>query len=189
MFRRCNYADNNNYRAVLVLLKTKCGGKALLLLALGILFPEKQVSSYSPPSNVSGTTYYSVVLDPNVVSCNNTSASVAVIINPLPTASITGNNGPVCSGDDATFNLTGTANARVTYTINSGSNQTISLNGSGTATIYEYDVTSDQTLDLVSVENTATGCSQNVPGSSTVTVTPDKYHLALFRNRANRGLC
>ncbi len=150
--------------------------------------PGETSSSYSPPSNVSGTTYYSVVLDPNVVSCNNTSASVAVIINPLPTASITGNNGPVCSGDDATFNLTGTANATVTYTINSGSNQTISLNGSGTATIYEYDVTSDQTLDLVSVESTATGCSQNVTGSSTVTVTPTNT-ISLYSGTEPTEVC
>ncbi|MGL2988588.1 hypothetical protein ACSVH5_13480, partial [Flavobacterium sp. RSSA_27] len=68
-------------------------------------------------------------------SCTQTlSGSSTVTVNPLPTASISSNNGPICSGANATFTLTGTSGAVVTYNINGGSNTTVTLTG-GTATV------------------------------------------------------
>ena len=129
--------------------------------------------TYSPPS-LSSTTYYRIeAVNTGDPSCGTVVSNVLEItVNPLPTASITGNNGDICSGDDATFNLSGTANATVTYSINSGANQTISLDGSGTATVTISGATADQILELISVENSTTGCSQNISGSSPVTVNP-----------------
>jgi len=109
----------------------------------------------------------------NAGGCNAASAtsSIATTVNPLPTASISGNNGPICSGANATFTLTGTTDAVVTYNINGGSNTTATLTG-GTATVTITGATSNQTLNLVSINNPSTSCNQSLSGSSTVTVNP-----------------
>lgn len=85
----------------------------------------------------------------------------------LPTASISSNNGPVCYGEDASFTLTGTSGATVTYNINGGSNATTVLTG-GTSTVTVTGATADQTLNLVSITDGT--CSQSLSGNSTVTV-------------------
>ena len=110
------------------------------------------------------------VTNPTTLCSQVLTDSFTVTVNPLPMASISGNNGPViCSGTNATFTLTGTADAVVTYNINSGSNTTATLTG-GTATITIANATQTQTLTLVSVTNPATTCSQTLSGSSTVTI-------------------
>ncbi|MBD0375824.1 MAG: T9SS type A sorting domain-containing protein, partial [Flavisolibacter sp.] len=84
-------------------------------------------------------------------------------------ASITGNNGPVCSGSNAEFYLSGTSNAVVTYSLDGGTTtRTASLSGEGTATVTISAVTSDVTLALVSVTDGTN--TENLSGSSTVTV-------------------
>ncbi|WP_261793676.1 PKD domain-containing protein, partial [Psychroserpens burtonensis] len=57
----------------------------------------------------------------------------------------------ICDGDDAVFNITGTANASVTYTINGGAVQTVVLDGTGNATVTITAPTADQTLNLIDV--------------------------------------
>jgi hypothetical protein len=84
-----------------------------------------------------------------------------------PTANISGNNGPLCSGEDVEFYLSGTSNATVIYNINGDSNSTINLT-SGSATLTVSNVTTSQTLNLVSVNDGT--CSQSLSESSTVTV-------------------
>lgn len=86
------------------------------------------------------------------------------------TASIVSNNGPVCSGSNAVFTLTGTPNATVTYTINGGSSQNATLDGSGAATITINGATAAQTLALVSASNE--NCSFALTGTSTINITP-----------------
>jgi hypothetical protein len=102
-------------------------------------------------------------------SCNQSlSGSSTVTVNPLPTASISGNNGPtLCSGSDITFSLTGTSGAVVTYNLNGGSNTTVTLTG-GTATVTVSAATATQTLNLVSVTDGT--CPATLSGSSTVSV-------------------
>lgn len=103
-------------------------------------------------------------------TCNTTTcASGTISVNPLPTANISGDNGPLCAGDGAVFNLTGTAGAVVTYKVNSGSEQTIALTG-GVATISINNVNDDQVLTLVSITNGT--CGQNLNTTSTITVNP-----------------
>ena len=120
---------------------------------------------YAKPS--ASTTY---TASATIGSCTKTATSV-ITVNPLPTASISGNNGPICSGANATFTLTGTSDAVVTYNINGGSNTTATLTG-GTATVTITGATSNQTLNLVSINNPSTSCNQSLSGSSTVTVNP-----------------
>jgi hypothetical protein len=116
-------------------------------------------------TNLTVTTYYRAVLVN--MTCTAYSTVATITVNPLPTASISGSNGPICSGSDATFTLTGTSGATVTYTINGGSNQNIVLTG-GTAIVTITGAVINQTLDLVSVD--LSGCSQILSGSATVVV-------------------
>ena len=104
-------------------------------------------------------------------SCNSvTSEAYVLTVKPQPTASISGNGGAICAGSDASFSVSGTSGATLTYTITGQSgNQTILLNGSS-QTITASGATSNVTLTLVSVS--LDGCSQNLSGSSTVTVNP-----------------
>ena len=99
-------------------------------------------------------------------------ATGTIIVNTLPTASITTNNSPQCSGSNATFNLSGTSGAIVTYNINGATNTTVTLTG-GTASVTVINATSNQILNLVSVTNPTTTCSTTLSGSSTVTVNPN----------------
>jgi hypothetical protein len=93
-----------------------------------------------------------------------------VTVNPLPTATVSAGTSPICAGENAVFNLSGTANAEVTYAINSGANQTVNLNASGEATITINNAIENQILVLVSVENPTTNCSQNLSGMAAVVV-------------------
>jgi gliding motility-associated-like protein len=95
---------------------------------------------------------------------NATSATIDIISS---TASVTSNNSPICSGTAATFTITGTANATISYNINGGSTVSTTLN-SNTSTITIPNATSNQTLNLVSVSNQ--GCTQNLSVLSTVII-------------------
>jgi hypothetical protein len=103
-----------------------------------------------------------------------------ITVNPLPTASVVA-NGTICAGDNASFTITGTPGAVVTYNINGGLSQTVTLTG-GTATITVNGATANQTLNLVSVSITATGCTQTLTGSATVTVNPKPVTSAITHN-------
>lgn len=112
------------------------------------------------------------VIETNSQGCASDPVTILVTINQLPTASVTSNNSPICSGSDAIFTLTGTAGAVVTYNINGGGSQTVTISGGGTATVTVTGATANQTLNLVSVTNPSGGCSQSLSGSSTVVVNP-----------------
>ncbi|HLA54811.1 MAG TPA: hypothetical protein VK623_01820, partial [Flavobacterium sp.] len=117
--------------------------------------------------------------------CGPIQSTVTIIILPLPTAVISGTN-TVCSGNNATVTFTGTPNATVTYTVTGvAGNQTITLNGAGTAAISTaYSTTT--TYTLVSVASSGTpSCSQTATGSVTITVRP----LPVVSIAANATVC
>jgi hypothetical protein len=97
------------------------------------------------------------------------SQEVILSVIPLPTATISSSNDPICAGDDVVFTLNGTSGSTVTYNINSGSNATVTLTG-GTATITVSAATANQTLTLISVN--VGSCSQTLSGSSEIIVNP-----------------
>jgi hypothetical protein len=114
----------------------------------------------------SGGVYTVQVTDNN--GCTASSSTTNVTITPAPTATISGNNGPICLGSDASFNLTGTSGAVVTYNINGGGSSMVTLTG-GSATVTVMGVSSAQTLNLISVNDGT--CSASLSGSSTVNIT------------------
>lgn len=99
--------------------------------------------------------------------------SITFTIVALPTATISINATSVCNGETAVLTFNGTPNSRVTYTENSGANQTIDLSGSGTATITTQPITSATTFQLVSADLLQSPfCFQSVSNTVTVTINP-----------------
>jgi len=127
-------------------------------------------ATYTPSSTLTQDTWYRRQAKDG--TCNtgfvNSTNSWKITVNALPTASITSNNSPICSGSDATFTLTGTSGAVVTYTLNGGSTTATATLTSGTATVTITGATTAKTLDLVSITDGT--CSQSLSGSSTVTI-------------------
>ncbi len=99
------------------------------------------------------------------ISTNLTSFVTTDTVN----ASIISNNGPICSGTNAVFTITASEGSIVTYNLNGGANQTISVVNSN-QTISVTGATANQTLNLVSV--TAGSCTQQLDGHATVMVNP-----------------
>lgn len=97
--------------------------------------------------------------------------SVNITVQPLPLVSVSG-NATICAGQSSAVIFTGTPNAIVTYTVNGGPNQTITLNAGGTATLLGT-YTNTSTINLVSVATAGTpSCSQPQTGTVTITVIP-----------------
>jgi hypothetical protein len=113
------------------------------------------------------TTYTLVSISDGTCS-QNLSGSAVVTILPSPTASISGTTA-VCSGTGTTIGFTGTPNATVHYTINAGVNQTIVLNGAGTASVSTGNLTAQATYALVDVTD-GTCLNTGVSGSAIVDI-------------------
>ncbi len=138
------------------------------------------VATVSANTSVSGVFTYSLVsvLDASQTACSQTqSGSVIITVNPLPTAAIMGSTS-VC--EDALLppiTLTGagaTAPYTFTYTLNGGTNQTISTTSGNSVTIYVPTSTNGNfTYTLFSVtESGPIACAQAQTGNATVTVNP-----------------
>uniref|UniRef100_UPI0025957AC3 PKD domain-containing protein n=1 Tax=uncultured Flavobacterium sp. TaxID=165435 RepID=UPI0025957AC3 len=115
------------------------------------------------------TTIY-VKVEDFTLSCPAYVSFDAVIIDcspPDPTASVTANT--ICSGTTGTVTFTGTPNAVVTYTVDSGSNQTITLDAAGQYVLTTPILTVNSTYTLVSVFDGTT--TAPLTASATVTVT------------------
>ena len=102
-------------------------------------------------------------------SCNNTDEYVTLIYDctASPTASVTANT--ICSGNTGTVTFTGTPNAVVTYTVDGGANQTITLDAVGQYVLTTPVLTANSTYTLVSVFDGTT--TTPLTASATVTVT------------------
>ena len=127
--------------------------------------------------SLSATTYYRAVVQSGACSSANSNV-VTLTVNSLPTVSIASNNSPVCSGA-ASFSLTGTTDAVVTYSINGGTNATTTLTG-GAATISVPNPFASQVLTLVSVANN--GCTSSLSDTSTVSVFATTYNGTSWSN-------
>ena len=131
-----------------------CEGQTTTLTATGALNYDwgsgfTNQASFDVTPSVSSTF---TVIGEDSAGCT-ASASVLVEVSPTPTASVT-SNGPVCSGSDAQFIFSGDPDAVVTYKLNSGADTSITLSNSGTFSLTIPNVSSDQTVSLVKVNNT-----------------------------------
>ena len=98
--------------------------------------------------------------------------SVVITVISLPTASISGEQ-IICSGQSATgMTITGTPNAIVTYTLNGGAAQTVTLDAAGNASLPGI-FTADTVVTLTSVTLPGTpACTQPLNATATITVLP-----------------
>ena len=108
-----------------------------------------------------------------VTTCQNIQ-NVVVIVNPAPTAAISGNTTVCLNGSNPDITFTGSggpAPYTFTYKINGGANQTITtLAGTSVKVSAPTSALGIYAYDLVSVSD-ANGCSQNQTGSAAVTIT------------------
>jgi Putative metal-binding motif len=89
--------------------------------------------------------------------------------NPITlTANISG-NASICAGSSSAVQFSGTANAVVIFTINGGSNQTVLLDGSGTASVNSGALYSNTVYQLVGVQSGS--CFYTLSGAVTISVT------------------
>jgi gliding motility-associated-like protein len=99
-------------------------------------------------------------------------SSQTVVIHPMPFAAFT--TAPaisVCTNGTASLMITGLANAIVTYTVNSGTLQQITLDASGNGSITAAALNTSTIYQLVSVVgNTTPNCLQNITTNNTVTI-------------------
>lgn len=112
-----------------------------------------------------------------LININNPSCTIlvtnssSVLVNALPTATLTAVDSNICLGvGNAEFVINGTPNATVSYTVNGGATQTINIGATGSTTITINLPTADVTVALTGV--TLGICSNVITGqSSTVVIT------------------
>lgn len=108
----------------------------------------------------------------NTSCLNIVSNTVALLVKPLPIATITqGTPSFICEGESTEVVFNGTAGAIVTYTINGGPELNLTLNGTGPTVLATGILNETTVYELVSVIfNEADACSQNLTGTATITV-------------------
>jgi gliding motility-associated-like protein len=120
---------------------------------------------------ISGTPTETGVFNYSVTSvgcATNTSRQGTIRINPVPALTSVTSNTPICLGSNAVYTLQGTSGAVVSYTINGGTAQNVTIPSSGQATITVTAPTSNVNLAISSI-NLGT-CSANLTSSSQVIV-------------------
>jgi gliding motility-associated-like protein len=144
------------------------------------------IAILATPNLTSNTTYtLASVTSTGTNACLQTlGQNFTITLIALPTASITASPLSVCLGQTSILNFDGTPNALITYSQNGGSNQTVTLNASGLATITTSSLNTDTTFQLVqaSLSGTPT-CNQLITGSATVSINPTP--IASFSGNLN----
>jgi gliding motility-associated-like protein len=125
------------------------------------------------PVTLTNTATYSLVSVTSSVApfCNkllSASAPAVVTVIPIPTVAITGST-TICSGSSTPIKFEGTPNAVVTYNIDGGSNQTLTLDAITGKKELNPVLLTTTVYNLVSV---TLGCTQLFSNSVTITVNP-----------------
>src|SRR5690606_33136917 len=97
--------------------------------------------------------------------------TATVVVNPNPVFTSVTPNTPICEGETAVFDLVGTANATVSYSINGGASQTLVLDASGNGQVSIANATADQTITLSDI--VLNGCNITLIDTATIVVNPN----------------
>jgi hypothetical protein len=97
--------------------------------------------------------------------------SITIQVDPIPNLTV-GAGSTICSGENASILLIGTPNTVVTYNLGGGTNLTIPLDASGTATI-SNSYTTTTVVNFVSISTQGTpGCNVSLTNTVTIQVLP-----------------
>ena len=124
------------------------------------------------------------IKDGSSTACTQVQTSTAtVVVNPLPTATITGTTNRCLNDANPNVTFTGSGSTppyTFTYSVNGGTNQTVTSNGAGIATVSApTNVGGAFTYSLISVQDASSvACSQAQIGSAVVTINPMGASLA-----------
>lgn len=139
------------------------------------------IATIAAPTTVDGTFLYSLisVQDASSTTCVQLQTDTAqVIVNPLPTAQITGTTS-ICDGNAApTITFTGASSTTpytFTYNLNNGSNQTVSSTNGNSASITAPNTPNGlYTYTLISVQDGSNNaCFQTQNGTALITINPN----------------
>lgn len=125
-------------------------------------------------SSSSKTVIYKITLPTNSSGCANT-VDLSLVVNPLPTATISGTTAVCKNSTNPTVTFSGangTAPYTFTYKINGGANQTIATTtGNSVSLNVPTTISGSFVYTLVSVQDSSgSSCSQSQSGSATVTI-------------------
>jgi hypothetical protein len=149
------------------------GGSVTLTASTGTAYAWSNGATINPIFVTTPGTYFVTVTDVN--GCQATSANTNVVINPLPTATITGTTMVCQNSTSPTILFTGngaTAPYTFFYKINGGSTQTVTtVSGNSVAVTVPTNAFGVFTYQLVGVqESSTTTCYNAASGTATVTV-------------------
>jgi gliding motility-associated-like protein len=116
-----------------------------------------------------GTSYVVSVTSPTI-TCPSSSSSfsnAAQLITPTaPTLTVL--DDLICFGETAVFQISGIPNSNVTYSINNGSSQSVTLTNQGTASVEIVDSSDTVNIELLSISNG--NCTFNFSDSDAVSI-------------------
>ncbi len=135
-----------------------------------ITLDENGTASLTTPA-LTADRVYNLVSIVGVNTCSQNLTGSATITITLELNAAISEVPPICSGSTATVNFTGTPNAVVTYTVDGGANQTITLDENGMTSLITPTLTTNSVYNLIRV-TLDNNCSQEVTGSTTITVMP-----------------
>ena len=132
---------------------------------------------------ITGTSYTVVSNDGTCSSATSVSfVNAAQLSSPIaPTLTVI--NSIICSGERAIFQINGTANNIITYSINGGSDQTVTLSAAGIATVEVVSTTVLVSIELLNISNG--NCSLALSDVASVTVQPCSIPKGISPNGDN----
>jgi hypothetical protein len=134
--------------------------------------------NFNPAVNLPGIYSYTV---PGVAPCPNVSATVTVSVNPPQNATISGASN-ICSGNGTNIIFNGNPNSIVTYNVNGGASQTITLNALGSAILPTGPLSNTTTYNLQFIQLPGPTCPASLNGSVTITVDPNPLISPIYHD-------
>ncbi len=134
--------------------------------------------NFNPAVNLPGIYSYTV---PGVAPCPNVSATVTVSVNPPQNATISGASN-ICSGNGTNIIFNGNPNSIVTYNVNGGASQTITLNALGSAILPTGTLSNTTTYNLQLIQLPGPTCPASLNGSVTITVDPNPLISPIYHD-------